>query len=390
MTTTAIDALLADPHDFYAKLRESGPAHRVTLPDGSPVWLLTRYEDVRAALADPRLSLDKRNSTGGWAGFSLPPRLDANLLNMDAPDHSRIRRLVAPAFTPRRVEALRPGIERTANDLLDRLAADAGTDLVAEYATPLSVAAICDLLGLADADVDRMRAWTNTLLSPPPDDPKAAARAVMAIEQFLVELIRRKREEPAGDLLSTMITARDEGDRLSEEELTSLAFLTIFAGYENSINLIANCVLALVRHPDLLDGVRTDAELRRAAIDETLRHEPAAQLSIRRFAREDLTYGAVTVPAGATVLLSLAAANRDPSVVEAPDEFRLRRPSAPHLGLGYGPHHCLGAALAVLEADVAVGELLRRFPRPILAEPPVWRRSFRSRSLPALHLTLKS
>ncbi|HTJ33699.1 MAG TPA: cytochrome P450 [Dactylosporangium sp.] len=392
MTTAAMDALLADPHGFYATLRESGPAHQVTLPDGSPIWLLTRYEDVRAALADPRLSLDKRNSAGGWAGFSLPPRLDANLLNMDAPDHTRIRRLVAPAFTPRRVEALRPSIERTANDLLDRLAADAEADLLTGYATPLSIATICELLGLPDADADRMRAWTNTLMSPPPDDPKAPARAVMAIEGFLVDLIRRKRAEPTDDLLTAMITAHDADDRLSEEELTSLAFLTIFAGYENSINLIGNCVLALLHRPHLLDDVREDADLRRAAIDETLRHEPAAQLSIRRFAREDLTYDSVTIPKGATVLLSLAAANRDPSVVEDPDEFRLRRPSAPHLGLGHGPHHCLGAALAILETDVAVGELLRRFPRLTLAEPadgPAWRRSFRSRSLDTLRVALK-
>ena len=390
MTTAAMDALLADPHALYARLRASGPAHELTLPDGSPVWLLTRYEDVRAALADPRLSLDKRNSAGGWAGFSLPPRLDANLLNMDAPDHTRIRRLVAPAFTPRRVEALRPAIERTANDLLDRLAADA--DLVTDYATPLSIATICELLGLPDADVDQMRAWTNTLMSPPPDDPKAPARAVMAIEQFLVDLIRGKRAEPTDDLLTAMITAHDDGDRLSEAELTSLAFLTIFAGYENSINLIGNCVLALLRRPELLDDVRDDADLRRAAIDETLRHEPAAQLSIRRFARQDLRYGVATIPKGATVLLSLAAANRDPSVVVEPDEFRLRRPSAPHLGLGYGPHHCLGAALAILGADVAVGELLRRYPRLTLAEPeggPAWRRSFRSRSLESLRVALK-
>ncbi|MGI5247361.1 cytochrome P450 family protein [Dactylosporangium sp. CA-139066] len=393
MTEATMDALLADPHGVLGRLRAAGPAHRVVLPDGSPVWLLTRYEDVRAALADPRLSLDKRNSAGGWAGFSLPPRLDANLLNMDAPDHTRIRRLVAPAFTPRRVEALRPSIERTANELLDRLAADAEADLVTGYATPLSVATICELLGLPEDEADRMRAWTNTLMLPPADDPKAPARAVVAIEQFLVELIRRKRAEPTDDLLNAMITARDAGDRLSEEELTSLAFLTIFAGYENSINLIANCVLALLHRPHLIERVREDADLRRAAIDETLRYEPAAQQAIRRFALEDLTYGDVTVPRGATVLLSLLAANRDPSVVADPDEFRLRRPSAPHLGLGYGPHHCLGAALAILEADVAVGELLRRHPRLTLAEPaggPEWRRSFRSRCLATLRVAWKS
>jgi cytochrome P450 len=391
MTTSAIDALLADPHAVYAALRRSGPAHQVTLPDGAPVWLLTRYDDVRAGLADPRLSLDKRNATGGWTGFSLPPTLDANLLNMDAPDHTRIRRLVSPAFTPRRVEALRPRIVQLAADLLDRLSPAAETDLIGAYAAPLSIAVISEMLGVADADQAQLRAWTNDLLSPPPDDPRAAARAVVAIEAFLVALIQSKRGAPADDLLTAMISARDADDRLSEDELTSLAFLTIFAGYENSINLIGNCVLALLQHPQLLAPVRDDPLQRRAAIDETLRYEPAGPLAIRRFALDELTYGSVTVPAGATVLLSLAAANRDPDVVEEPDSFRLRRPSAPNLGLGHGPHHCLGAALAVLEADVAVGELLHRFPRLAPARPadaPRWRRSFRSRALAELPVSL--
>ncbi|GAA2636211.1 hypothetical protein GCM10010399_81420 [Dactylosporangium fulvum] len=172
-----------------------------------------------------------------------------------------------------------------------------------------------------------------------------------------------------------------------------LAFLTIFAGYENSINLIGNCVLALLQRPELLAEVRADGAggARRAAIDETLRFEPPGPLAIRRFALEDLTFGTVTVPAGATVLLSLASANRDPGVVDDPDTFRLRRPSAPHLGLGHGPHYCLGAALAVLEADVALAELLRRFPDLRLARPdeaPRWRRSFRTRALSELPVSL--
>ncbi|GGM30405.1 cytochrome P450 [Dactylosporangium sucinum] len=341
--------------------------HRIALPDGSPAWLVTRYEDVRAGLADPRLSLDKRHSGGGWSGFSLPPRLDANLLNMDDPDHARIRRVVAPAFSPRRVLALRPALASLAGSFTF----DGPFDVVADYATPLSIAVIGELLGVAGADVERLRGSTTALMAGAPD-------AAAAIEGFLVELIARRRGAPGDDLLSAMIAAP-----LSSDELTSLAFLTIFAGYENSINLIANCLLLLLQRPALLAEARADEELLRAAVDETLRFEPPAPVSIRRFATTDLVFGDVTVPKGATVLLGIAAANRDPAVVEDPDEFRLRRPSAPHLALGHGPHHCLGAALAVVTATEAVGSLLARHPGLTLRSSQ-WRPSFRTRSIESL------
>ncbi|MET7401194.1 cytochrome P450 [Dactylosporangium sp. NPDC005572] len=339
----------------------------ISLPDGSPAWLVTRYADVRAGLADPRLSLDKRNSAGGYAGFSLPPRLDANLLNMDDPDHARIRRVVGPAFSPRRVLALRPALASLAGSF----SFDGPFDVVADYATPLSLAVIGELLGVSRDDLSRLRSSTTALMGGSPD-------AAAAIEAFLVELISLRRAQPGDDLLSAMIAAP-----LSPDELTSLAFLTIFAGYENSINLIANCVLLLLERPAILAAVRGDEELLRAAVDETLRFEPPAPVSIRRFATAELTFGDVTVPAGATVLLGIAAANRDPAVFDAPDEFRLRRPAAPHLALGHGPHHCLGAALAVVSATEAVGALLARHPGLTLRSSR-WRPSLRTRSLEML------
>ena len=373
-------ALLDDPHTAYAAMRAAGPAHQVTLPDGSPVWVLTRYSDVRAGLADPRLSLNKRTGTGDWGGFKLPPALDANLLNMDAPDHTRIRRLVAPAFSARRVEALRPRVAALAAALLARRPAD----LISGYAVPLAVTVICDLLGVPDADRPHLRTWTAGMLG-------GSAEAVAAFETYLRDLIAAKRSEPADDLITAMVAARDEDDRLSEDELTSLAFLTLLAGYENSVNLIGNCILLLLQRPELVAAVRSDERLRRAAVEETLRYEPPAILALRRFAREDLAYGEVTIPAGATVLLSLAAANRDPAAVDNPDEFRLRVPAAPHVGLGYGPHYCLGAALAQLSAEEATGTLLERFPQVALAAPaapPAWRRSIRSRALTELPVIL--
>ena len=373
-------ALLDDPHTVYAAMRAAGPAHQVTLPDGSPVWVLTGYAEVRAGLADPRLSLNKRNGTGDWGGFKLPPALDANLLNMDAPDHTRIRRLVAPAFSARRVEALRPRVAALAAALLARRP----TDLLSGYAVPLAVTVICDLLGVPDADRPRLRDWTAGMLT-------GSAEAVVAFETYLHGLISAKRTEPADDLITAMVAARDEDDRLSEDELTSLAFLTLLAGYENSVSLIGNCILLLLQRPQLAAAVRADERLRRAAVEETLRYEPPAILALRRFAREDLSYGEVTIPAGATVLLSLAAANRDPVAVADPDEFRLRVPPAPHVGLGYGPHYCIGAALALLSAEAAVGALLERFPEVSLvdpAAPPAWRRSIRSRALSELPVVL--
>ncbi|MER5781161.1 cytochrome P450 [Streptomyces mobaraensis] len=380
--------LIADPHGTLAALREAGPVHRVQGADGNPAWLVTRYEDVRRALADPRLSLDKRNAKpGNYAGLSLPPALDANLLNMDPPDHTRIRRLVVKAFTPGRVEKLREPVRRLADGLLDAVEPAGAADLLAVYAGPLPIMVTCDLLGIPQERRLDFRAWTDTLITPDPARPEAAREAVGNMIRFFTGLLAAKRAEPADDLLSDLIAVRDAGDRLSEDELTSLAFLLLFAGYENTVHLIANSVLALLDHPEELRALRKNPDGLAAAVEELNRWDGPGPLAIRRFPLEDVEIGGVTVPAGETVLLSLASANRDPARFPDPDRLDLRRNNSGSLALGHGIHYCLGAALGRMETETALAALLDRFEKLELAVPRgelKWRPSIRARGLISL------
>ncbi|MGW6734385.1 cytochrome P450 family protein [Streptomyces sp. NPDC055013] len=384
------DGLLDHPYDVYRRLRDTAPVHRIAGPDGSPAWLVTRYDDVREALADPRLSLDKRHAAPGtYRGLALPPALDANLLNMDPPDHTRIRRLVGRAFTPRRVEQLRTPVRRTADRLLDALGPHGTTDLIASYAAPLPVTVICDLLGVPDEHRRDFREWTDALVAPDPARPHAAKEAVVAMLGFFTRLLADKRREPADDLLCDLIAVRDtDGDRLGEDELMSLAFLILFAGYENTVQLIGNAVLALLDHPEQLAALREDPSRIPSAVEEFARYDGPALLAIRRFPTEEVTIGGVTVPAGDTVLLSLSAANRDPARFPDADRLDLGRDASGHLALGHGIHYCLGAPLARAETEIAVAALLDRFPELALADDDLrWRRSLRARGLLALPVT---
>lgn len=348
----------------YDQLRKTGDVHQVLLPDASLAWLVTNPEVAARALADPRLALNRRNSRGGWSGFALPPALDANLLNLDAPDHTRLRRLVGPAFSRQRVAALRPGIRRAAEHLLDTLVATSGpTDLVTGYCNPLSVQVIADLMGVPEAGRTNLRAWTDTMLTSYPPDRDAIRQAVTELHGYVVDLIDIKQQQPGDDLLSALVTIEQDGDRLSRDELTSLAFLILFAGYENTANLIASAVRWLLDHGGL--NVVPISE----AIEGTLRHEPPAPVAIRRFPTEDIIIGGVTIPAGDTVLLSIAAATRGADG------------NAARLAFGNGPHYCLGAALARVEAEEALTVLARRLPGLTLAVPPAqvrWRPTFRT------------
>ncbi|WP_284574083.1 cytochrome P450 [Streptomyces sp. 2P-4] len=378
--------LLEHPYSAYEKLRDAAPVCRITGTDGMPAWLVTRYDDVRAALADPRLSLDKAHANeGSYRGLSLPPALDANLLNMDPPDHTRIRKLVSRAFTPRRTEQLRAPIRATADRLLDDLGPAGTADFVAAYAAPLPVIVICDLLGIPEDRRLDFRAWTDTLIAPDPSRPRAAKEAVVSMLGFLTELIGHKRSRPADDLLSDLIAVRDsDGDRLGEDELMSLAFLILFAGYENTVQLIGNAVHALLEHPAQLELLRRDPARLPAAVEEFARYEGPALLAIRRFPTEDVTIAGVTVPAGETVLLSLSAANRDPARFSRPDILDTGRDTSGHLALGHGIHYCLGAPLARAETEIALAALLERFPVLEAAGAPRRRPSLRARGLAEL------
>ena len=327
-------------------------------------------------------------SAGTYRGFSLPPALDANLLNMDPPDHTRIRRLVSRAFTPRRVQQLREPIRRTADQLLDALGPHGSADLIASYAAPLPITVICDLLGVPGGHRLDFRIWTDTLVAPDPARPEAAREAVAAMLAFFTRLLAAKRAEPADDLLSDLIAVRDGGDRLTEDELMSLAFLILFAGYENTVQLIGNAVLALLRHPEQLDALRKNPGLLPAAVEELVRYEGPALFAIRRFPVEDVTIAGVTVPAGETVWVSLSAANRDPARFPDPDRLDLSRDAAGHLALGHGIHYCLGAPLARAETEIALTALFEHLPELALADDePTWRPSMRARGLRALPVT---
>ncbi|MFG2252853.1 cytochrome P450 family protein [Streptomyces mirabilis] len=385
------EGLIDDPYAVYDRLRDTAPVHRVAGTDGNPAWLVTRYEDVREALANPLLSMDKKHALpGSYQGLSLPPALDANLLNMEAPDHTRIRRLVVRAFTARRIEQLRTPVRETADRLLDALGRHGSADLIAAYAAPLPITVICDLLGIPGEHRRDFRAWTDVLVAPDPTRPGAAKEAVAAMLGFLTQLLADKRKKPADDLLCDLIAVRDEGDRLSEDELMSLAFLILFAGYENTVQLIGNAILGLLTHPDQLAALRANPERFPNAVEEFARHEGPALLAIRRFPVEDVTIGAVTVPAGETVLLSLAAANRDPARFPDPERLDLGRDASGHLALGRGIHYCVGAPLARLETEIAVSALLERLPDLALDADPAelrWRPSLRARGLLALPVT---
>jgi cytochrome P450 len=391
--TADTTALIEDLYPALAALREAGPVHRIAGTDGRPAWLVTRYDDVRRAFADPRLSVDKRHAApGNYSGFSLPPALDTNLLNMDPPDHTRVRRLVVKAFTPGRVEKLREPVRRVAGELLDAVEADGRADLLAAYAGQLPIIVICDLLGVPEEDRRDFRAWSDALITPDPARPQGAKEAVGAMLRFYTGLIAKKRAEPGDDLLSDLIRVRDDeteggDDRLSEDELTSLAFLILLAGYENTVHLIANSVLSLLDHPDLLEELREDPTRIPAAFDELARYEGPASLAIRRFPREDIEIGGVTIPAGETVLLSVASAHRDPAHFQDPDALNPHIGRSGHLALGHGIHYCLGAPLARMETDIALATLLSRFPGLRLDVPREelrWRPSIRARGLISL------
>lgn len=380
-----LDGLMTDPYGTYARLRETAPVRRITGPDGNPAWLVTRYADARAALTDDRLSVNKEHALpGSYRGFSLPPALDANMLNMDPPDHTRVRRLVVRAFTKRRVESLRAPLRRTADRLLDAIEDAGRADLVAAYAAPLPITVICDLLGVPGTHRRDFTDWTDALIAPDPARPDRAKDAVVSMLGFYTALIADKRREPGEDLLSDLIAARDEGDRLSEDELTSLAFLLHFAGYENAVQLIGNAVLALLTHPGQLAALRADPARMEGAVEELMRYDTSAVFSIRRFARADVTIGGVTVRAGETVFLGLGSAGRDPDRFPDADRLDLARDASGHLALGHGIHHCVGAPLARLELTIALGALLERFPRLALGVPERelrWRPSMRARGL---------
>ncbi|GGT97046.1 MULTISPECIES: cytochrome P450 family protein [Streptomyces] len=349
----------ANPYPYYAKMREAGPVHRVRTTDGAELWLIVGYEEARAALADPRLS--KSPSVVGMTMLDEQV-IGPNLLVLDPPDHTRLRRLVAGQFTGRRVESLRPRLERLTGELADAMAPAGHADLVDSFAFPLPITVICELLGVPAADRDTFRAWTNEIVAPTGAGPEA--EAIEGLAAYLDALVEDKRAAGStDDLLSDLITARaEDGDRLSLAELRALGYLLLIAGHETTVNLIANAVRALLTHPEQLAAVRADFGLLDAVVEETLRWEGPVENATFRFTREPVRIGQTLVPAYEPVLVSLASGDRDPARYPDADRFDLHRDARGHLAFGHGIHYCLGAPLARLEARIAIRTLLERFP----------------------------
>ncbi|MDI3389757.1 cytochrome P450 [Streptomyces sp. B-S-A8] len=356
-----------DPYPVYAALRARGPVHHVRTPDGQELWLVVGHEACRAALTDPRLTRDLRKvdptlHPHGKDGADSPAL--THMLLRDAPDHTRLRRLVAREFSPRRIAALAPHIQRITDELLDAMLAD-GTgraDLVAALAYPLPMTVISELLGVPAADRDAFRAWSNEIVAP--TDQELLGAAYRNVVDYLRGLTAAKREHPGDDLLSALVHTVDEGgDRLSGDELIGMAVLLLIAGHETTVNLIGNGVRALFAHPDQLELLRADPDgLLDGAIEEMLRYDGPVETALPRWTTEPVPIGDTVVPAGVSVLVALADADRDSGRFTEPDRFDIRRDARGHIGFGHGLHYCLGAPLARLEGRIAIRSLLDRCP----------------------------
>ncbi|WP_432079940.1 cytochrome P450 family protein [Streptomyces sp. WAC 04229] len=372
--------------DELAALRAAGAVHRVSVPGSGESWLVVTRDAARAALTDPRLRNDIRHSAswdsdGGHA-------IGRNMLQSDPPQHTRLRHLVAGHFTPGRIAALRPRVERVAGDMLDALPRRGTADLVARYALPLPVTVICELLGVPGADREVFHTWSNELVMP--TSPEAAEGAAVALTGYLTDLTGAKRDAPDRTLLGDLTAAADAGG-LTAEELLGMAFLILVAGHETTVNLISATVHSLLTHPGQLDRLRAEPDLAGGAVEESLRFNSPVHASAFRFAAEPLKLAGTPIAAGDPVLVSLAAASRDPGHFPDPDRFDIGRAPRGHLGFGHGLHHCLGAPLARLEATVAVRLLLERYPTLAFATDPAtltWRTSTLLRGLAELPLRL--
>jgi len=365
-----------DPLSFFARMREEGPVTPVMMPGGGRTWLVTRYADVRAALADPRLYKDWANKLrgDGWTPADQAiSYLNVHMLNLDPPDHTRLRKLVTKAFTARRVAGLRPRVEAITASLLDAMAGrvaagEAEADLIAAFAFPLPVTVICELIGIPASDQDKFQAWSHAILSSVVT-PEEWRRAAQAMYEYFTAMVAAKRRSPADDLLSALIAARDDDDSLDERELIAMLFLLLVAGHETTVNLIASGTLAMLTQPAELARLRADPSLLPGAVDELLRFVNPLNHATDRFTLEPVEIGGVTIPAREWVLCVTSSANHDPSRFGSPDVLDVGRDAGGHLAFGHGIHYCLGAPLARLEGEVAFGALLSRFPSLSLAVP---------------------
>jgi cytochrome P450 len=376
-----------DPHEVLHRLQSEAPISRALAWDEVPVWLITRYDDAKSLLADRRLSTDRAvalkvlppNRYGQYASM-----LSQHMLHSDPPDHTRLRKLVTAAFTAPSVEQLKPSIEAIADDLLDAIDTNVPVDMIRAYAGPLPARVISELLGVPAGFRDRFQVLLDPLLNP--SAGQAMQNAVTELTAMLTELITDRRRQPRDDLMSALIEASSDGDRLKETELLGTAYLLISAGYDTTVNLIGNGILALLRDPSQLAALRANTSLLSTAVEELLRIGSPVNITVVRFTTEPIRLGDVDIPEHQIVLISLLAANHDVGRFEDPDRLDISRKPNSHLAFGHGIHHCVGAPLARLEGRIALARLLTRFPHLELAttEPLEYRHNILVHGLRAL------
>jgi cytochrome P450 len=363
-----IHALEIDPMYFW--LQDNEPLARVKLPYGEEGWLLTRYDDVRTALGDARFSLAEAAVRD--VPRLTPQRYGAILTDQDPPDHTRLRRLVAKAFTARRVEQLRARAEQITGELIDEMVKSGPpAELSEALAVPLPGLMVCELSGVPYADRDQFRNWVGALMSVTALTAEQRGEYLGQLAGYLATLAQRRRQTPTDDLLGALVIASDEGDRLTADEVVQLSLVILAAGYESTASQIANFTYALLTHPDQLALLRSRPDLMPGAVEELMRWTPLLAVSdvLPRYALADVELSGGTVPAGEPVLLAKHAANRDPRRYADPNRLDITRDAQGQLGFGHGAHHCLGAPLARLDIQIALTALLQRFPDLRLAVP---------------------
>jgi cytochrome P450 len=386
----------ANPFPLLASLRAREPAFRTHLPDKTktPVWLVTRYEDVFTLLKDERFPKNRRSALTPeqirklpWVPPMFRP-LERNMLDLDQPDHTRLRALVHKAFTPRLVEQMRERMQTLADELLERVARRTEMDLINDYALPLPMTIITEILGVPTEDRHKFHKWSKAVVSL--SSPNVTVKVIPPVWMF-IRYLRRffkvRRADPQDDLASALIQAEEAGDKLSEDELLAMVFLLLIAGHETTVNLISSGVLALLEHPDQMEKLRRDPTMIKSAVEELLRYTSPVFMSTERYAREDVTLHGVTIPRGEMTFGVIGSANRDETVFQNPDQLDITREPNKHLSFGQGIHFCLGAPLARMEAQIAINTLLRRMPNLRLKVSPDslrWRPSMILRGLDTL------
>jgi cytochrome P450 len=390
---------LENPYPMYSVIRTVRPVLEVPVPNysGPGVWMLTRYRDVHSVLRDPRFSVERLRAPVMRDNLDRMPEFlrqsatgTRSMLVMDPPDHTRVRKLVHKAFTPKRVAALRGHIEAIVRELADEAQAKGTFDLIHDVAEPLPAIVIAELLGVPAEDHRQFRQWSSTMIngfgSPSAEARATGAEAARQVFDYLADIIAARRRAPREDLISAMIAAQEERDALTDAELLATGNLLLLAGHETTTNLIGNGTLALLREPDQWKRLCQEPALLPTAIEELLRYDGPVQATVR-VALEDVAIDDQVIPEGSLVLVSIGAANHDPDTFEDPDQLDLARVPNPHLAFGFGTHFCLGAPLARLESRLAFDALTKRFPGLSLADDrPVYRTNPVLRGLTSLNV----